>query len=128
TDLWDSYNVLDEGKKFASNVLKYRWMTHYASKDGGVKSVANPYGFTGRYKFYTELNSKMYAVEAADALVPSSKDAFTIFRYTGNNISAGVAYNGDYKTVSLGFPIETLKTQEQINEIIAQIITFFEKK
>ncbi|MEG2849437.1 MAG: xanthan lyase, partial [Bacteroidales bacterium] len=107
---------------------KYKWMTHYASKDGGVKSVANPYGFTGIYKFYTELNSQMYAVEAADALVPSSKDAFTIFRYTGNNISAGVAYNGDYKTVSLGFPIETLKTQEQINEIIAQIITFFEKK
>lgn len=126
TDLWDSHHVSDQGKKFATDVLKYKWMTHYASTDGGVKSVSNPYGFKGRFGFHTELNDKVYAVESADALVPASKDAFTIFRYTDNNISAGVAYSGEYKTVSLGFPIETLKTQEQIDELIAEIIRFFE--
>lgn len=126
TDLWDSYNVTEGGKKFATEVLKYKWMTNYASTDGGVKSVSNPYGFNGRFGFHTKLNDKVYAVESADALVPASKDAFTIFRYTDNNISAGVAYKGAYKTVSLGFPIETLKTQEQIDQIMAEIIRFFE--
>ncbi|MEG0518115.1 MAG: xanthan lyase [Bacteroidales bacterium] len=126
TDLWDSYNVSDKGKKFATDILKYKWMTHYASTDGGVKSVSNPYGFIGRFGFHTRLNDKVYAVESADALVPASKDAFTIFRYTDNNISAGVAYKGAYKTVSLGFPIETLKTQAEIDRLMAEIIRFFE--
>ena len=48
-----------------------------------------------------------------------------IFRYAENNISAGVAYRGDYKTVVLGFPIETLETQEQIDCLIGEIARFF---
>ncbi len=125
SDLWDSYNVTEQGKKFAEDVLKYRFMTHYASTDGAVKSVANPYGFKGNFTFNTELNDKIYTVEAADAIVPSSKEAYTIFRYTENNISAGVAYKGNYRCVSLGFPIETLKTGEEIERIISEVIDFF---
>lgn len=126
SDLWDSYRVTEEGKRFATDVLKYKFMTHYASTDGGVKSVANPYGFTGNFKFNTVLNDKVYAVEAADAIVPASKDAFTIFRYTENNISAGVAYQGNYRCVSLGFPIETLQSQEEIDRMIEEVVRFFE--
>lgn len=127
TDLWDTYKVTPEGKKFAKEVLKFKWMTHYASKDGEVKSVANPYGFSGRFNFYNTPNEKSYVVEAPDAMTPEGPDAYTIFRYS-NNISAGVAYSGNYKSVVLGFPIETLTSQEQINEVIAQIIAFFDKR
>lgn len=128
TDLWDSYNVTEEGKNFAKDVLKFRWMTHYASKTGEVKSVSNPYGFSGSFSFYNVPNDKCYVVEAPDAMVPVGKDAYTIFRYSDNNISAGVAYKGDYKSVVLGFPIETLKSQEQIDKIIGEIINFFSTK
>ena len=127
SDLWDSYDVTDEGKAFATDVLKYRWMTHYASKDNIVRSVANPYGFNGEFTFNNTLNDKIYVVEAPDAMVPADKDAYTIFRYR-NTISAGVAYKGDYKVVVLGVPVETFSSQEQIEEFMAQVTGFFEQE
>ncbi len=128
TDLYDSYNVTEEGKKFTQDVLKYKWRTNTASSEGAVAAVANPYGFSGKFNFSTKLNEKVYAVESPDALVPADKDAFTIFRYSDNNISAGVAYKGEYKTVSLGFPIETLATPCQIEKLMGEVLNFFENK
>ena len=129
TDLWDSYVVTEEGKSFAKEVLKFTWKTNFASITGEVVSVPNPYGFEGKFYFNTLPNDTIYAVECADALAPADKDAFTIFRYTENRISAGVAYKGEkYSTVVLGFPIETIKSQDAINNIIGETIRFFENK
>ncbi|MBQ7772603.1 MAG: N-acetylmuramoyl-L-alanine amidase [Bacteroidales bacterium] len=128
TDLYDSHEVTQEGMKFTQDVLKYRWRTNTASSEGAVGAVANPYGFSGKFSFSTKLNDKIYAVESPDALVPADKDAYTIFRYSDNNISAGVAYKGAYRTVSLGFPIETLATSCQIDEMMGEVIRFFEEK
>ena len=127
TDLWDAVNVSDQGKEFANKVLKFRWMTHSASVDGKVGSVSNPYGFKGKFNFYNQPNSKSYVVEAPDALNPVGDNAYTIFRYS-NTISAGVAYKGNYKSVVLGFPIETLTSQEQIDTLIGEVVEFFEEK
>ena len=127
TDLWDAVNVSDQGKEFANKVLKFRWMTHSASVDGKVGSVSNPYGFKGKFNFYNQPNSKSYVVEAPDALNPVGENAYTIFRYS-NTISAGVAYKGNYKSVVLGFPIETLTSQEQIDTLIGEVVEFFEEK
>lgn len=128
TDLWDAaYDPTPEGQEFAKNVLKYRWMTHYASHTGNVKSVGNPFGIKGEYSFHTRLNDRMYAVESPDGLVPEGPGAYTIFRYADNNISAGVAYRGDYRTVSLGFPIETLRSQQQLDDLLGEILRFFEE-
>ena len=62
-----------------------------------------------------------------DALVPASKEAFTIFRYRDNNISAGVAYKGDYKTVCLGFPIEAVRSFDH-KDLFGAILKFFEQE
>lgn len=126
SDLWDSYNVSDEGQKFAKEVLRFKWMTHYATKGNKVKSVANPLGFSGKYSFCNKLNDKIYVVEAPDALVPVDGTSFTIMRYSDNNISAGVAFKGNYRAVTLGFPIETLESEEQIDTIIGEMVSFFE--
>ena len=68
------------------------------------------------------------AEETAEAPAPESKDSYTIFRYPQTSISAAVAYPGkNYKTVVFGFPIETLKTQDQIDKLIGQTINFFIK-
>ena len=117
----------DPGKTFAQEVLHYRWMTNNASVTGEVKGVQNPLGIAGqsRYIFNTELNDIVYAVESPDGLTPMGTGAYTIFRYTENNISAGVAYKGDYKTVILGFPVETLETQQQIDCLIGEVACFF---
>ena len=115
------------GKNFAMNVLKFKWMTHYASATGVVKSVQNPFGISNdNYSFYNYQNSISYSVDNPDAFVPVGPNAYTIFRYADNNISAGVAYKGeDYSCVTLGFPIESLKTQEEIDDIIANIFRFW---
>ncbi len=127
TDLWDGYNVTEEGKKFAQDVLKFKWSNHFASKGNVVKSAPNPFGFSGKFTFNNKLSDKIYIVETPDGLLPASKDAYTIFRYPGNNISAGVAYEGNYKVVSFGFPIETLECECQIDSLIKEVVEFFEK-
>ena len=121
----------ERSKNFAEEVLKFRWMTHFASAAGEVKMAQNPLGVgynnipAGVYSFNTQPNAKVYAVESPDGLVPVGPNAWTIFRYADNNISAGVAYKGeDYRCVTLGFPIETLETEEQIDAILADILKF----
>ena len=129
TDLVDAYEVdKKEGPKFLGDVLKIKWMTHSASTDGKVASVRNDFGFDGTYEFWSELNDKKYVCEAPDAFTPAGKDSYTIFRYPQTSISAAVAYPGkDYKTVVFGFPIETIKSQDQIDKLIGQTINFFKK-
>ena len=126
TDLFDTPGVTEEGMNFAKDVLKYKWMTEYATKSGNVVSVANPYvKTTPVVHFPQNLNNVTYSVESPDALVPSCKEAYTIFRYADNNISAGVAYKGDYKTVCLGFPLEIASNG---NKVISDILKFFEQE
>ena len=129
TDLVDAYEVDPEGAKFAADVLKIKWMTHSASKDGRVAAVNNNFGFNGEFSFYSELNDKKYVCEAPDAFTPVGDKAFTIFRYPQTSISAATAYDGDdYKVVAFGFPIEVLKDQQQINELIGQVIAFLTRQ
>ena len=128
TDLWDSVKNDKEGQDFAKSTLKYQWRTNWASKTGEVKAVQSLYDFKGNFSFYTTPNSYSYSAEAPDGIEPFGPGAWTIFRYSDNNISAGVAYKGEYKTVSLGFPLETLKEESQLNNIIEQILIFFETK
>lgn len=126
TDLVDAYVVDPEGAKFAADVLKIKWMTHSAAIDGRVAAVNNKLGFNGNFSFYSELNDKKYVCEAPDAFTPVGEKAFTIFRYPQTSISAATAYNGDdYKVAVFGFPLEVLKDQQQINDLIGQVIAFF---
>lgn len=128
TDIWDNGDTSKVCRDFVMNTLKYQWRTGNASKTGAVKSVTSPFGFSGAYSFYTEPNNYVYPVESPDGIEPVGKDAWTIFRYSDNNISAGVAYKGSYKSVALGFPVETLKGEEQIRSLISSVIEFFNKK
>lgn len=115
------------GQDFARDILRYRWMTNYASAEGTVRSAPNPYGFRidGRYEFHTRPDASSYAVESPDGIVPVGPDAWTILRYADNNISAGVAYRGpDYRSVVLGFPVEALTTDAQVEDLLRQVFAF----
>lgn len=125
TDVWDSIINDKETQDFVTGVLKYKWRTHYASKTGTVKGAPNPYSLGGNYSFHTIPNETVYCAGAPDGIEPAGEGAWTIFRYGDNNISAGVAYSGSYKTISLGFPVETLKTEQEIDSIIEMVINFF---
>jgi hypothetical protein len=102
-------------------------MTNYASSTGEVKGAPNPYGFqmNEHFEFFTEPNATCYCVESPDGVMPVGDGAWTIYRYADNNISAAIAYEGpDYRTVVFGFPLETLKTQEQLNDLMKKIMQF----
>jgi hypothetical protein len=128
TDLWDSYKTDSLTQNFATNILKYSWITDQASKTGQVKAVDNPYGFTSQFNINNLPNSQTYSVESPDGIRPEGKDTYTIMRYSDNNISAGVAHKGKYKTVILGFPIEVLSSNSERDTLLRNIINFFNTK
>lgn len=128
TDLWDNRLAPSQqaDRDFAARVLKYKWRTGQAAATGKVKSVSSPWSKDKeQYSFHQELNPDCYVVESPDALEPADKDAYTVLRYAENNLSAGVAYAGAYKTVVLGFPFETLCTAKERNCLMQRILNFF---
>ncbi|MDD4777863.1 MAG: xanthan lyase [Fermentimonas sp.] len=128
TDLWDNRFADKEDREWAQNTLKYKWRNNYGAVTGNIKSVPSPFhSITGNFKYYNTLNSKGYVVENPDAIEPADDNAFTIFRYTENNLSAGVLYKSDnYNSCILGFPIESITEQFKINLLIENILQAFE--
>lgn len=129
TDLWDNRLIpaKEEDKKFAMEVLKYKWRVGQAATMGKVKCVASPFpSISGNYTYHNELNRDSYVVESPDAIEPATKEAYTVMRYSENNLSAGVAYQGNYKTCVLGFPFESLRTAEERECLMNAILTFFD--
>lgn len=78
--------------------------------------------------FHNTINSVCYSVEAPDAIAPASKKGSTFLYYKDTRLSAGICYEGTgYRTVCLGFPIETLKEKKSIDNIISITLDFFNK-
>ena len=130
TDLWDNPLApsLEEDRKFATDVLKYQWRVGQAALLGKVRTVASPLSAAGNeLSYYNELNGASYVVEAPDAIVPACKEAYTVMRYAENNLSAAVAYQGDYKTYIMGFPFESIRSEKERNLLMKEILNFFRK-
>ncbi|MDR3286660.1 MAG: xanthan lyase [Prevotellaceae bacterium] len=129
SDLWDSGEIAERDTVFAQKVLHYKWRTGMASTDGRVKGVASAVmPKCDDYEFHNTLNQQSYVVEAPDGIEPADNSAATVLRYSENNISAGVAYKDNvYKTCVLGFPFETIKTDEERNNLMLKILNFFNK-
>lgn len=127
SDLWES-DTTGASKEFAANTLKFKLRTGRAAVRGSVRSVASPYKtLKGDYDYNHELNGDCYVVESPDAIEPAADGAFTVFRYAENNLSAGVAYKGAYKVCTLGFPFETVLTDERRDSLMRGILEFFEQ-
>jgi len=128
TDLWDNGKVLPKDVDFAKHILKYQWRVGQAATEGKVKTVVSPFGmFLGKYNYYNTLNSESYVVESPDGIEPAEDDAYTVFRYSENNLSAGVVYQGKYKTCVLGFPFESIKSSVERDQLMKSILAFFDK-
>ena len=126
TDIFQIPPIDSTDIKFARETLKYFHRTNYAAKNGDVyvndpdfKSVLSDFHFNTAY------NPNIYTVEAPDAIEPADSLAHTIFRYTENNMSAAVAYDGAYKIIIFGFPFETISNEESRNRIMRAVFKFF---
>jgi hypothetical protein len=129
SDLWEAEEPLDADKQFATDVLKYSLRTGHAAVTGKARSVASPFPvFEGAVEFHSKLNPEWYAVESPDAIEPAGEGAYTQFRYSENNLSAGIVYEGPYRTCVLGFPFEVIKEREQRDILMKSILSFFSEK
>lgn len=124
TDLWDNPYASAEDREWAQNTLRYKWRNNYGAVTGEVKAVASPFpSVQGNWSYYNTLNSESYVVEYPDAIEPADGNAFTVFRYSENNLSAGVIYKGEqYGTAILGFPIEAVKGTENRNKLVKGLV------
>ena len=131
TDVWDNKKATDETRKFASDVLGYKWRVGQASITGEAYMVPTYFDSFGELDldYYTTLNSEFYAVESPDAMYPTFEDkGCTLLRYTENNIPAAVVNDFDtYKTCIVGFPFETIKSESARNTFMKQVLEFFKK-
>ncbi len=135
TDLWDnpfsSPEVAEADKAFARDVLGYNWRVGQATVEGGAYEVDTRFpAFTGgSYNFAQKLNEDIYAVESPDSFYAADpKRGCTLMRYTENNLVAGIAFDGgDYRTVVLGFPFETIDSTDAREGLMNQILNFFKK-
>jgi len=125
SDLWNNTQAKESDKQFAQDVLKYKFRTGHAAVTGKVKNVFSPFPqLKGDYQFCQRLNPELYAVESPDAIEPAGEESHTIFRYSENGLSAGVAYSGAYKTCVLGFPFETITDESQRNQFMQGLLDF----
>ena len=125
----DLFSVKDSvAIKFAAKFLHFSPRTGHAVKNGKVYATdyVKP-NFEGSLNFNTGFLPAIYSVEAPDAIEPAGKGAICAFRYSENNISAGVLYKGINKIVILGFPYETIISESERNLMMKNILDFFKK-
>ena len=123
-------DLLDDTSKvaFAERVLKYKWRTDHAVRHGNVyANNMNLFGDDINYEFETGFNPDIYGAENPDGIEPADNSgALTVLRYNENNVSAGVAWDGDdYNTVILGFPFECILSEDARNAMMKRILYFF---
>lgn len=135
TDIWDSiypaekrHMAAEKAKAFAKGVLGYKWMRNCASRTGRAEYAGNSMIHVDQGKgmeFRTEPNPYCYSIEAPDAIAPAGTGK-TFIRYSGSRLSAGICHIGKgYRTVCIGFPVETLKDESDIDYIISATFEFF---
>lgn len=114
--------------KFAADYLHFKPRTGHAVKTGSVYSTdySFPY-FKDSFTFNTGSDQNVYGVEAPDAIEPADKQSVTAFRYSENNTSAGVIFKGNSAVCILGFPFETITSENDRNILMKQIMDFFNK-
>ena len=137
TDAWDQiYPFEKDGdetlatQKFIKNILGYKWVMNFAGRTGEVSFCTDslyaqkaPAG-----SFNTLPNPDKYCVETPDGISPAGKSGKVIMRYSDTDIPAGIRFEGNgYKTVCLGFPIEALKNEEEIDKIIKITLEYFKR-
>ena len=135
TDLWDQvYPTVDEdyqrgARTFAQEVLGYKWLTNFASRSGQVwnmKSSRMDVSGIPALSYRYVPNETGYHVETPDGILPASEAGSTILRYRDTNISAGICHEGEaWRTVVLGFPIETITRDEDIANLMDVILGWF---
>lgn len=102
-----------EAGAFAEEVLGYKLANAFGTRSGCIADMP----------FSASPNPEIYCVECPDGLKPVGKGAGVWLRYPGSAYAAAVSNQGsNYKTVSLGVPVETVIRPEDRQWILGQAL------
>ena len=92
-----------EEKEFTHKILKYDFHKSIPYDKGCIEGLRLMLPLEG------EIDHDSYALQYCDVITPANDDAFAAFAYS-DLLPAGVAYAGkNRRTISMGFPFETIK-------------------
>ena len=119
--LGSDMNTNPNERTFTENILKYRYDRSIRDSYSG-----QVYGMGRTMEIPRMMNEKSYAVPAPESIIPIAP-AFSSFIYTDGNRSAGTAYKGSYRTFVLGFPFESIISEQERARVMSGILGFFSK-
>lgn len=103
----------------------FTYKSLHAAYNGEItdKSICSINGSGLNFNIYREMNDKCYAVPHVTSLQPVD-GAFAMLQYI-NNMPAAIAHDGtDYKSITMGFPIESIKEPRQRNLLMEAVTNF----
>lgn len=116
--LGSDMNANIQERSFTQEVLKYGYA--YSILD---KNISKLTGLGRNFIIPRYLNELYYAVTQPEVLIPMG-EAFPALAYQELNHAAAVAYKGNYNTFVMGFPFESITTEEDRMAIMASILHF----
>lgn len=132
SDIFDHATPNEDEVRFAKEVLGYTWGGSQASCTGEVYTMyTTAHQVTGdtRFSFNNTLNRDIYCVETPNSIFASDGKGFPFMRYKENNRNAAILSNrDDYRTAIIGFPFETITSREVRDQLMKQILNYFETK
>lgn len=107
----------DTERKFLADILKCRYEGNSGTPGGSI------YGMGTDMQIYDSINEEHYCVTMPEILNPEGQ-AFAALRYPDGH-DACVAYMGaDYRSFTMGFPFECIKTASKQSSIMHGILNF----
>ena len=123
TDLWFGAESDQDDQTFAKDILHFGFGGSAAVVSGAVSATPSWAKLRGDYHFNQQFCEECYKVDAPDAMHPTN-GAFPVMHYNENGRIAGVAWTGDYRTLALGFPFESLTDHEERNRLMLSVMEF----
>ncbi|NDV56909.1 xanthan lyase [Bacteroides sp. 519] len=128
-------NILVSGSYIGSDMLSPTELqfTREVLKYEPAGTLQNPFSgeIFGANKYFTiprKVNETTYAVPQPDCIAPVG-GAYAAFAYTSGMESAGIIYKGkNYKTFVLGFPFESILSEEDRTHLMKGILYLFNVK
>lgn len=109
-----------EDEKFVSQTLKCTFGGRNTSSSDTVEGMGT------QIPYYNTLNEEHYAATATDVLNPV-QPAYAVMRYADGQ-DAAVAYKGkDYRSFTMGFPFECIKSEQKQGSIMRGILNYLLK-
>ena len=107
-------------KSFIQNTLGIKWTTTRGTRDGVIRKGRQ------EYEVWNRKNPHVYCVETCDGIAAAGKNGRTVLKYRSTNSGAAVFCKFDsYRTAVFGFPLETLKKQEDIKDMLQMSLDSF---